>query len=107
MGTGNSQIKKDGHLKLILYLDNLSLTHSTFNTSKKCFESIEKKSIENNPLKQTTNISNILQKFSPIQKESHALLAINISQSTFIPEPLFDQKITKIKWEIEIENYSY
>ena len=92
MATGNSQINTDHHLKFILYLDSLSLTCATFNTSKKCFESIEKKSIENNPLKLTTNISKFLQKFSPIHKESHALLAINISQSTFIPEPLFDKK---------------
>ncbi|MAQ47655.1 MAG: hypothetical protein CMD27_02100 [Flavobacteriales bacterium] len=92
MGTGNSQIKKDGHLKLILYLDNLSLTHSTFNTSKKCFESIETEPIKTDPEKLVKHISQIIQKVKPPNLVSPALVAINIAQSTFIPAPLFDQK---------------
>ena len=92
MVTGNSQINKDHHLKFILYLDNLSITYSTFNTSKNCFESIEKKTIENNQKEVLNNTIQILSELNPIKQDSHALVAINIAQSTFIPEPLFDPK---------------
>ena len=100
MVTGNSQINKDHHLKFILYLDNLSITYSTFNTSKKCFESIETNPIENNQKELVNNIIQILQKLNPIKQDSHALVAINTAQSTFIPEPLFDSR--KLSNYIEI-----
>jgi len=92
MATGNSQINKDHHLKFILYIDNLSLTCSTFNLSKKCFESIQRYTLEYDTQKLITKINQLFQTNEHNQQYSNALVAINLTQSTFIPEQLFDEK---------------
>ena len=67
MATGSSQINKDHHIKFILYIDNFSLTCSTFNLSKKCFESIERHSLENYSQKLTSLIDQLF----PTNASSH------------------------------------
>ena len=92
MATGNSQINKDHHIKFILYIDNFSLTCSTFNLSKKCFESIERHSFENYSQKLISLIDQLFPTNASSHQYSNALVTINQAQSIFIPEQLYDEK---------------
>ena len=92
MVTGNRQINKDHHIKLILYIDNFSLTCSTFNLSKKCFESIEKHYIENDSHKLISLIDQLFPTNAANHQYSNILVAVNQAQCIFIPEQLYDEK---------------
>ncbi len=92
MATGNSQINKNHHIKFILYIDNFSLTCSTFNLSKKCFESIERHSLKNDSQKLISLIDQLLPANTISHQYSNTLVAINQTQSIFIPEQLYDEK---------------
>ena len=94
MEIGNSNEIKDvsQDLKLIFNISEHCFEYAIFNTIKNCFEKITSHKINRNKNILTTEIENIINIDSYLQKKySKTLGTLNTRFSTFIPEVLFDE----------------
>ena len=89
MATGNKlHIGEPEDLKLILYLDQKSLSYTIYNSTINCFQNMKHYIIEN---KNHETIKRLIESDSYLNKRyEKTLCVIDVDSSTFIPEPLFD-----------------
>tara|TARA_B100000902_G_C27272655_1_gene897148 strand:- start:301 stop:1131 length:831 start_codon:yes stop_codon:yes gene_type:complete len=100
MVIGNSEIEQEtnSNLKLAFYIDSHNFSYIIFNIVKKSFERIKHIEVDSNTDSTYKQVEEILnQEIDLTKKYKKVLGSIDITQSSLIPEPLFDKN--------NLENY--